>query len=157
MKGKQASNDDNLKFSKKGQTRTPVYTLDQRRKMVQTEDVLQSQVESYLKETGWVTSGKISDHKGLIKGVYCHVPNQAFGSIRAKGLVGNYLKNLPDLMLFHPDGRYLFIELKSRSGKRMKGQRALAKILPISEGKVLDDVLMEIEGWYLNIDEATKR
>ncbi len=123
--------------------------VDQRRQMVQTEKTLQVCCEEWLIKNGWVRSGSAVAESGQnIKGIFVHIPNQAFGSVRAKSRVGPYLKNLPDLILFHPDGRYLTFELKSRSGKSNKGQRAIAKHLNTVEEKVFDDFVKRVEAWY---------
>ena len=130
---------------------------DQRRQMVQTEDTLQKQCEGWLILNGWVRSGSAVAESGQnVKGIFVHIPNQAFGSVRGKSLAGLYLKNLPDLILFHPDGRYLTFELKSRSGKSNKGQRAIAKHLNTVEEKIFDNFVKRVVGWYCleNIKES---
>ncbi len=147
---KNASSNDELRFSKNKQTRRKTYPLEERKKMVQTESDLQSTCEAYLQKTGWVKPGAISDAKGLVKGIYTHIPNQAFGGHMARASTAA-LKNLPDLLLFHPDGRAKMFELKSRSGKSMRGQRAFAKHIPVEEIKIFDDFAMSVEEWYLNI------
>lgn len=116
--------------------------------MVQTESDLQSACEKYLDNTGWVKPGAIAEAKGMVRGVYTHVPNQAFS--RNRGVVAA-LKNLPDLILFHMDGRYKMFELKSKSGKRRSGQKALAKHIPIEEEKVFDNFVKSLESWYFNL------
>ncbi len=122
---------------------------DQRREMVQTEETLQKQCEEWLIKNGWVRSGSaVAESRQNIKGIFVHIPNQAFGSVRAKSRVGAYLKNLPDLILFHPDGRYLTFELKSRSGKSNKGQRAIAKHLNTVEEKIFDNFVKRVVSWY---------
>lgn len=145
-----ASNSDELKFSKSKDTRRKTYTLDERRQMVQTESNLQSKCEEYLSKTGWVKPGAISEVTELIKGIYTHIPNQVFGGHMAKA-ANSALKNLPDLILFHPDGRCKMFELKSKSGKSMRGQRAFAKHIPVEEIKVFDGFAKSVERWYLDI------
>lgn len=116
--------------------------------MVQTEADLQSRCETYLLQTGWVKAGSIvAEQRQNIRGIFFHVPNQAFGSVRARGIVGEYLKNLPDLLLLLPDGRYMGFELKSRTGKSNKGQRALARHLNVIECKTFEYFVSHVEDW----------
>ena len=142
-----ASNNDGLQFSKKSQTGEKAYSPEEKRSMVQTESDLQSLCESYLDKTGWVKPGAINEAAStqIIKGIYVHVPNAAFS--RNRGVIAA-LKNLPDLILYHPDGRYTSFELKSRSGKRQRGQRALAKYMKIEEEKVFENFVAAVEKWY---------
>ncbi len=131
---------------------SPVCGLDQRKKMEKAENVLQSQVENYLLKTGWVKCGMIEKKIDQnIKGMFIRVPNEAFGRDRN---VKDWLANFPDLCLYHPDGRYFMPELKAKTGEKSKGQKALAKVIPVYEGKILEDVLKKIEVWYLNLPTA---
>jgi len=115
--------------------------------MVQTEATLQARCETYALETGWVKPGSmVAQERQNIKGIFIHIPNQAFGP--SSTVVGLWLKNLPDLMFFQPDGRYIGFELKSRSGKSNKGQRALARHLNVIECKTFDYFIEKLEAWY---------
>jgi len=137
-----------LKFSKRKQLGQKSYTSEEFKEMTSSEYSLQSSCELYLLRTGWVKPGTIGENLGMqvVKGVFIHVPNQAFE--KRKTVARDYLKNLPDLMLFHSDGRFLAFELKARKGKRQKGQRALAKYMPIIEEKVFERFVKKIEEWY---------
>ncbi len=122
--------------------------VEDKSKMVQTEATLQVRCETYLLKTGWVKAGSmVAEKRQNIRGIFFHVPNQAFGSVRARGIVGEYLKNLPDLLLLLPDGRYMGFELKSRSGKSNKGQRALARHLNVVECKTREYFIEQVEAW----------
>jgi len=125
--------------------------VEDKSKMVQTEVHLQNRCETYLLQTGWVKAGSmVAEQRQNIRGIFFHVPNQAFGSVRARGIVGEYLKNLPDLLLLLPDGRYMGFELKSRTGKSNKGQRALARHLNVIECKTFEYFVEKLEAWYVN-------
>lgn len=122
--------------------------VEDKSKMVQTEETLQQRCEIYALQTGWVKSGSmVAEERQNIKGVFFHIPNQAFGGSRSSSVVALWLKNLPDLN-FISAGRYIGFELKSRSGKSNKGQRALARHLNVIECKTFEYFIEKVEAWY---------
>ena len=123
--------------------------VEDKSKMVQTEETLQQRCETCALETGWVKPGsQVAEKRQNIKGIFFHIPNQAFGGSRSSSVVALWLKNLPDLIFLHPDGRYMGFELKSRSGKSNKGQRALARHLNVIECKTFEYFVEKLEAWY---------
>jgi len=136
-----------LKFSKAKQVGKPFYTADEFREMVLSEDDLQTAVDQYLLRTGWVRPGSLSkEGVGNAKGIFFHINNDVFRGKRNP--ININLKNLPDTLLLHPQGKCKLIELKSKKGKRTRGQIALAKIIPIEEHKIFEKVVESIEKWY---------
>lgn len=123
--------------------------LEDRRKMVQIEQTLQARAETYALQTGWVKPGsQMALKRQNVKGIFYRIPNAAFASQRSGGILGLWLKNLPDLMFDHPDGRYLHFEFKSRGGKSSKGQKSLRRFMNIVEERTFDGYVNKLEAWY---------
>jgi len=123
--------------------------IDDRKKMVKLEHTLQESAETYALETGWVKPGsQVAERRQVVKGVFYRVPNQAFSG-RLGSVVGLWLKNLPDLMFDHPDGRYLHFEFKTRTGTSSKGQKSLRRFMNIVEERTFDGYVEKLEAWYL--------
>jgi len=145
----QASADPGLRFAKDKQTGRKVYSEDEKSNMYKIEAELQTKCEEWLLRQGWVKPGAIAEAAStqIIRGIFIHVPNQAFQSKR-RTVVGAYLKNLPDLILFHPDGRYFSVELKSKTGERRRGQRAVGNIMQVREEKTFEVFKESVLEWY---------
>jgi len=117
--------------------------------MVETEATLQARCETYALETGWVKAGsQMALRRQNVKGIFYRIPNQAFGGSMSSSVVALWLKNLPDLMFDHPDGRYLHFEFKSRTGKSSKSQKSLRRFMNIVEERTFDGFTNKLEAWY---------
>jgi len=131
--------------------------IEDRRLMVQTEQDLQVRAEIYALSTGWVKPGsQMALQRQNVKGIFYRIPNQAFASQRSGGILGLWLKNLPDLMFDHPDGRYLHFEFKSRGGKSTKGQKSLRRFMNIIEERTFDGYVNKLEAWYTDKSGGTR-
>ena len=144
------SNSQNLKFSKSKQTRKQQYTAAEYREMAIKEKDLQYACEQFLMLNGFVKPGNIEDDRFSyvnIRGIFFHISEAVWKAIRHVPGVSDNLKNLPDLIVLNIDGRYWLPELKSKKGRKRKGQKALAKILPIEEHKLFDRFCQRFHEW----------
>ena len=100
------------------------------------EETLQSQCEEYLK---------------LQRLPYIRIPDGLLAFVARTGqppikkLVEKYLKGLPDLTIFLPDGKYICVELKSKTGKPTQGQKNFAKIASVYIVRSFDDFCSLVE------------
>lgn len=91
-------------------------------KVTEAEDRIQEKAEAYLENMDFR---------------YIHIPNMIWGFIHKLfpvwliSLASRYLAGIPDLVVFHPNGRYLLLELKTEIGDLNQAQRRWRKGLNV--------------------------
>lgn len=109
-----------LKFSKSKQVGRYYHQKAAGKPVDAPESILQEQCEQYLELRG-LTFIRLPD------ALYRAVFGNSVIPPHIKRLISACIKGVPDLTILFPDGTYLAIELKSRSGKQTPGQKQFSR------------------------------
>ncbi len=120
--------------------------------MKETEDQLQEKCENWL-EIQRIEFVHIPDtmYKFLYSPLINHLisrDRKVYGWLMGvRKLVSKYLLGLPDLILFDKGGKYLAVELKTKTGKVRQGQKNRAKRMPIVVCRSLNEFTETVNKW----------
>lgn len=131
----------------------PRILKDKKQKLKSTvpEDVIQSMVESYLDH---IHLQYIHMPKYVMRAAFAYRPNATPATLGAMKNASAYLKGLPDLIVLHPSGYFLPLELKTETGKLSASQRMWREHIRTKTERSFEGARDLIDIWIRGIEQA---